>query len=61
LAELEARGSLPQLVWPHRFRAARFMTPWFDRLLRLRPLLCSDIYMVGRKADNQAATRMLSS
>jgi SAM-dependent methyltransferase len=44
-----------------RFRAARFMTPLFDRLLRLRPSLCSDIYMVGRKASNRAAARMLSS
>ena len=32
-----------------RFRAARLLTPLFDRLLRLRPSLCSDIYMVGRK------------
>ena len=32
-----------------RFRAARIVTPLIDRLLRLRPSLCSDIYLVGRK------------
>jgi hypothetical protein len=32
-----------------RFRAARIVTPFIDRLLRLRPSLCSDIYLVGRK------------
>src|SRR5262249_26701438 len=33
-----------------RFRAARIVTPFIDRLLRLRPSLCSDIYLVGQKA-----------
>lgn len=32
-----------------RYRAARLLTPFIDRALRLRPSLCSDIYMVGRK------------
>jgi SAM-dependent methyltransferase len=33
-----------------RFRVARIITPVIDRVLRLRPSLCSDIYLVGRKA-----------
>jgi hypothetical protein len=33
-----------------RFRAARIITPLIDRLLRFWPSLCSDIYLVGRKA-----------
>jgi hypothetical protein len=32
-----------------RLRAARIITPLIDRALRLRPSLCSDIYLVGRK------------
>ena len=32
-----------------RFRAARLVIPLTDRMLRLRPSLCSDIYLVGRK------------
>jgi SAM-dependent methyltransferase len=35
-----------------RFRAARIITPLIDRLLRFRPSLCSDIYLVGRKATS---------
>jgi SAM-dependent methyltransferase len=33
-----------------RFRAARIVTPLIDGMLRLRPSLCSDIYLVGQKA-----------
>jgi SAM-dependent methyltransferase len=32
-----------------RYRVARMITPIVDRALRLRPSLCSDIYMLGRK------------
>jgi SAM-dependent methyltransferase len=32
-----------------RFRAARMITPLIDPILRLRPSLCSDIYMVARR------------
>jgi SAM-dependent methyltransferase len=32
-----------------RFKAARMLTPILDHVLRLRPSLCSDIYMVGQK------------
>ena len=34
-----------------RFSLVRRLTPLADRLLRLRPSLCSDIYMVGVKAS----------
>jgi len=37
-----------------RFRAARMITPLLDRILRLRPSLCSDIYMVGRMPRTQS-------
>jgi SAM-dependent methyltransferase len=37
------------LGYHSRFRLVRALTPIGDRLLRLRPSLCSDIYMVGRK------------
>ena len=36
-----------------RFRVARMITPVIDRILRLRPSLCSDIYMVGRRPRTQ--------
>jgi len=36
-----------------RFALVRTFTPFIDRLLRLRPTLCSDIYVVGTKSyDN---------
>jgi len=35
-----------------KFRAARIITPFIDRFLRFWPSLCSDIYLVGRKAKS---------
>jgi SAM-dependent methyltransferase len=43
-----------------RFRAARAISPIIDHALRLRPSLCSDIYMLGRKAG-APTTRALRS
>ena len=37
------------LGYGSRFRLARIATLFFDYPLRLRPSLCSDIYLVGRK------------
>jgi len=34
-----------------RFNLVRALTPFLDRLLRLRPTLCSDIYVVGTKSS----------
>jgi SAM-dependent methyltransferase len=39
-----------------RFRAARMITPVIDRILQLRPSLCSDIYMVGRRSRTQSGS-----
>jgi SAM-dependent methyltransferase len=35
----------------------RSVTRAIDRLLQARPTLCSDLYMIGRKAEHEAASR----
>lgn len=37
------------LGYRSRFLPVRLLTPLADRLLRLRPSLCSDLYLVGRR------------
>lgn len=37
------------LGYTSRFQLLRALTPWGDRVLRLFPSLCSDIYMLGTK------------
>ena len=40
-----------------RFRWVRALTPYFDRLLRLYPSLCSDIYLIGKKPVGIGSSR----